>query len=169
MVVFLLLSILFSTLTVSFFKIFEIKKVQTFQAIVMNYLSCGIIGNLLSEKTVFQIQVWNTDWYIYTLILGFLFISILFCIGLTAQKMGVSVSMVAAKLSVVIPVLVSVFIHHEMPGTIAIIGIVVSMLAVVVMSRSNEEHTSSANLWILPLLVFVGSGLIGWVFTCGTS
>ena len=67
MVVFLLLSILFSTLTVSFFKIFEIKRVQTFQAIVMNYLSCGIIGNLLSDKTVFQIQVWNTDWYIYTL------------------------------------------------------------------------------------------------------
>jgi drug/metabolite transporter (DMT)-like permease len=160
MVVFLLLSILFSTLTVSFFKIFEIKKVQTFQAIVMNYLSCGVIGNILSEKTVFQIQVWNTDWYIYTLILGSLFISILFCIGLTAQKMGVSVSMVAAKLSVVIPVLVAVFLHHEMPGIIGVIGIVVSMIAVLIMSRSNEEQATSANLWILPLLVFVGSGFI---------
>jgi drug/metabolite transporter (DMT)-like permease len=74
--------------------------------------------------------------------------------------MGVSVSMVAAKLSVVIPVLVAVFLHHEMPGIIGVIGIVVSMIAVIIMSRSNEEQATSANLWILPLLVFVGSGFI---------
>lgn len=160
MVIFLLLSIVFSTLTVSFFKLFELKGVRTFEAIVFNYLSCGIVGSILADKTVFTQAVWATSWYPYTLFLGFLFISIFLAIGLTAQRMGVSVSMVAAKLSVMIPVIVAILLYKEQPGILQLIGIVFSLVAVVIMSTGNQTENNQSKLWYLPVLVFVGSGMI---------
>ena len=59
---YLVLSILFSTLTVSFFKVFERKNVDTFQAIVFNYLGCSILGNLVADETIFRLP--------FTLLLG---------------------------------------------------------------------------------------------------
>lgn len=163
MINYLILSILFSSITVSFFKLFELKNVQTFQAIVMNYISCGIIGSLFAEQTIFDAKVWTLPWYGYAVILGMLFISIFYCIGLTAQKLGVSVSMVAAKLSVVIPVLIALVFQGEQLNALTAAGIVLSLIAVFVMSSSagSEENKMLAkyDFW-LPLAVFAGSGAI---------
>jgi drug/metabolite transporter (DMT)-like permease len=163
MINYLILSILFSSITVSFFKLFELKNVQTFQAIVMNYISCGIIGSLFAEQTIFEAKVWTLPWYGYAVILGMLFISIFYCIGLTAQKLGVSVSMVAAKLSVVIPVLIALVFQGEQLNALTAAGIVLSLIAVFVMSSSSgsEENKTQAKHYIwLPLAVFAGSGAI---------
>ena len=43
--IFLLLSILASTITVSFFKIFERVGVNTLQGIIFNYVTCAVLGN----------------------------------------------------------------------------------------------------------------------------
>jgi uncharacterized membrane protein len=163
MINYLILSVLFSSITVSFFKLFEIKNVQTFQAIVMNYISCGIIGSLFAEQTIFEAKVWTLPWYGYAVILGMLFISIFYCIGLTAQKLGVSVSMVAAKLSVVIPVLIALLFQGEQLNALTAAGIVLSLIAVFVMSSSSgsAENKIQAKYYIwLPLAVFAGSGAI---------
>jgi drug/metabolite transporter (DMT)-like permease len=163
MVNYLLLSVLFSSITVSFFKLFELKNVKTFQAIVMNYISCGLIGSLFADHTIFEAKVWTMPWFGFAVVLGFLFISIFFCIGLTAQKLGVSVSMVAAKLSVVIPVLIALFFQGEQLKLLSAGGIVLSLLAVYLMSRSSQstENTKANKQFIwLPLVVFAGSGAI---------
>lgn len=163
MVNYLLLSVLFSSITVSFFKLFELKNVKTFQAIVMNYISCGLIGSLFADHTIFEVKVWTMPWFGFAVVLGFLFISIFFCIGLTAQKLGVSVSMVAAKLSVVIPVLIALFFQGEQLNLLSAGGIVLSLLAVYLMSRSSQstENTKANKQFIwLPLVVFAGSGAI---------
>jgi len=148
---------------VSFFKLFDLKNVQTFQAIVMNYISCGIIGSLFADQTIFEAKVWTLPWYGYAVVLGMLFISIFYCIGLTAQKLGVSVSMVAAKLSVVIPVLIALVFQGEQLNALTATGIVLSLIAVFVMSSSagSEENKMQAkyDFW-LPLAVFAGSGAI---------
>lgn len=159
--IYLLLSILFSSVTVSFFKVFELKKVNTFQAIIFNYLTCGIIGNLLAQRHSWDAQIISSPWILITLALGFLFISIFYCIALTAQRISVSASMVAAKLSVVVPVLMAWILYHEELHTLKLIGIVVSLLAVYFISRKNEtSHGSGFMLLLLPALVFMGSGAI---------
>ncbi|MBC7383518.1 MAG: EamA family transporter [Bacteroidia bacterium] len=159
--IYLFLSILFSTITVSMFKVFERKGVDTFQAIVINYIICSLIGNMLAPHTIITQQVWLQPWFIYALALGFLFITIFNFIGQTAQKLGVSVSMVAAKLSVAVPVIFAVVLYHEPVGSAKIAGILVSMLAVYFISRKNNEAThTEKKLWHLPMIVFVGSGCI---------
>lgn len=160
--IFLLLSIILSVLTVSFFKLFERYHVNTFQAILVNYVTCIVIGNVLSTETILLQPFWGEPWFGYALALGFVFISVFYAIGLTSQQMGVSVSMVAAKLSVVIPVSVAFWMHGETVGFLKIIGIVLSLVAVFLISRKEQEQAviGSRGVWLLPIYVFVGSGII---------
>jgi drug/metabolite transporter (DMT)-like permease len=159
---YLLLSILLSVLTVSFFKLFERYQVNTLQAIVINYFTCIGMGNLLSSNPIILQPFWVEPWFPYAIILGFLFIAIFYAIGLTSQKMGVSVSMVAAKLSVVIPVSIAFLFHGDNMTMAKITGIVVSLIAVYFMSKkqNSQLHSQPKGLWLLPVIVFVGSGII---------
>jgi drug/metabolite transporter (DMT)-like permease len=160
--IFLIFSIIASTITVSFFKIFERVGVNTLQGIIFNYITCAVFGNLITNETpVITTDFYNQPWFPYTLLLGFLFISIFFAIGETSQKMGVSVSMVSAKLSVVVPIVFALLFFSESLTVFQIAGIVLSLLAVYFISQKhNDGFTKTKNIWILPAIVFIGSGII---------
>lgn len=160
--IFLIFSIIASTITVSFFKIFERVGVNTLQGIIFNYITCAVLGNLITNETpVITTDFYNQPWFPYTLLLGFLFISIFFAIGETSQKMGVSVSMVSAKLSVVVPIVFALLFFSESLTVFQIAGIVLSLLAVYFISQKhNDGSTKTKNIWILPAIVFIGSGII---------
>ncbi len=160
--IFLILSIIASTITVSFFKIFERVGVNTLQGIIFNYITCAVLGNLITNETpVITTDFYNQPWFPYTLLLGFLFISIFFAIGQTSQKMGVSVSMVSAKLSVVVPIVFALLFFNESLTVFQIAGIALSLLAVYFISQKhNDGSTKTKNIWILPAIVFIGSGII---------
>lgn len=158
--IYLILSILFSVITVSFFKLFEKYRVHTFSAIVLNYSSCVILGNVTGEHAVSLTPFYNEPWFLYTLILGALFISIFMCIGLTAQKLGVSVSMLAAKLSVVVPVVVAFFMYDESVTALKLTGIVLSLAAVYLISKKDDVMHVHPLYILLPVAVFAGSGMI---------
>jgi len=159
--IYLLFSIVFSTITVSFFKLFERYNVDTLQAIVFNYITCAIIGNFILNNNIIEARVWELSWFVFAFILGLLFITIFICIGLTAQKISISASMVAAKLSVAIPVLSAFFLYHETLSIYKIIGILLSFVAVWLISKKNNQNNSNNILLItLPVIVFIGSGMI---------
>jgi drug/metabolite transporter (DMT)-like permease len=161
--IYLLLSIFLSVLTVCFFKLFERFNVNTFQAIIINYATCVVVGNLFLPEPVITRPFWNEPWFLYALFLGVVFISIFYSIGLTSQKMGVSVSMVAAKLSVVVPITVAVLLHGETLNMLKVAGIVLSLTSVYLISKKENEQVEGATnklLWLLPIIVFAGSGVI---------
>ncbi|MBP7511798.1 MAG: DMT family transporter [Bacteroidia bacterium] len=158
--IYLLLSILFSTITVSFFKIFDLKKIDTFSAIVFNYLTCTLIGTYFSSHKIYEPQIWQSNWIFIAAGLGFLFISIFYLIALTAQKISISASMVSAKLSVVIPVLVALIFFNENITWLKAIGILNSLIAVYFISKKDNIDVKNKLLIFLPMAVFLGSGLI---------
>jgi drug/metabolite transporter (DMT)-like permease len=159
--IFLILSILFSSITVSFFKVFELKKVDTFQAIIVNYFTCSIIGSFFADNLLWSKAVWNSEWIYFAILLGLLFIGIFYCIALTAQKISVSASMVAAKLSVVVPVLMAWMLYNETLNAPKMVGISISLIAVYFISNKKDGGSAKlAHLWFLPVLVFLGSGSI---------
>lgn len=157
--IYLLLSILFSTITVAFFKWFDIKKVDTLQAIVVNYFTCTLAGCFLTADHIFKIGFWQTDWFVWVCILGLLFITIFYAIAKTAQTISVAASMVAAKLSVIIPVVFAVVMYHESLSLWQVLGILLSLLAVYFISASEGETPKGLSVG-LPALVFIGSGAI---------
>ena len=158
--IYLLLSIVFSTSLFVIFKYFDIFKIDTLKAIVVNYIVAFILGFVLAEIDFSVAELPSQPWFFGAMTLGLLFVSIFFVMALTAQRNGVSVVSVAGKMSVVIPVIFGVVLYNESLSAIKIIGIVLAVIAVYLASvKEDLEKHEKAGL-LLPGILFLGSGAI---------
>lgn len=158
--IYLLLSILASTLIFVIFTLLGKYKINTLQAIVVNYFTAFITGVLSSTETISFNKIINEDWIYGAIFLGFLFISIFNVMALTAQRNGLSVASVASKMSVVIPIVFGIYAYNESLTIIKTIGILLALFAVYLTSvKAKTGKVSLKNLW-LPILLFFGSGTI---------
>ncbi len=157
---YLALSILFSSLIFVIFKLFDTYNVTTLYAIITNYVvACGV-GFFFYEGTITISEIPKKPWFWGTFLLGFLFIGVFNLMAATAQKVGVSVASVATKMSLVIPVVLGVFLYKETVGFVKIIGIVLALVAVYFASYKEGAAKAGKNALLLPIMVFLGSGLI---------
>lgn len=158
--VYLLLSILSSTGIFVVFKLFERFQVNIFQAIVTNYVVACTCGLLFYSGEVSLDYLSGQSWFVYTLVLGLLFITVFNLMALTTQRNGLSVVSVATKMSVVVPILFGLFYYKESTGALKLIGIALALTSVYLVSLRGESTTNKNKGFVLPLLVFLGSGVI---------
>ena len=158
--IYLVLSILISSSLFVIFKLFEVYKINTLQAIVVNYFVAFTIGYSLSEAKVGLTDIPQQPWFFGAIFLGFLFVSIFNVMALTAQINGLSVASVAGKMSVVIPVIFGIFVYNESIGFVKIIGILLALIAVYLTSMKSGDFSKEKQMLIYPILLFLGSGVI---------
>ena len=157
--------ILTSYLTLAF-KVCEKYRVSIFQAIVFNYITCVITGSFVNGSFPVNAAVVNTPWFTWACVMGVLFVSIFNIVGITTQKIGVAVASVANKLSLIIPVILSVYLYEETVAGWKLAGVVLALVAVVLTcyqsKKENATTGSTIRKWeyILPFILFVGSGLL---------
>jgi len=156
--IYLALSIFCSTLIVLLFKGFQHYRIDSFQAIVFNYLTCAIVGlTYTSAGQLMKVPHWNG--LPYALGLGTLFIGLFYLIARTTQTIGVTVASVAQKLSFVVPVVAGILMFNEAFNYLKVIGFILAILSVLFVSRtSNSEISVKGHLW-MPVVVFAGSGV----------
>ena len=159
--IYLIISICISSSLFVIFKLFEVFKIDTLQAIIVNYLAAAILGFSMSKHSVSLNEITNEPWFLGAFLLGMLFIAVFNLMALTSQRNGLSVASVASKMSLVIGVLFGILYYGESANYIKIIGIVLALIAVYLASIKKGQSTTqkSGNL-LFPLLVFVGSGTI---------
>jgi drug/metabolite transporter (DMT)-like permease len=157
--IYLLLSVLFSTGLFVIFKYFGIYKIDVLKAIFVNYLVAFSMGFLLSERKIPLQEIYLEPWFLGALFLGALFVSIFFVMAMTAQKNGVSVASIAGKMSVVVPVFFGIILYNESVTFLKILGIVIALVAVY-LSSVKEEKTAKKGTLLFPILLFLGSGII---------
>ncbi len=157
--IFLLLSILFSTGLFVIFKYFGVYKVDVLKAIFINYIVAFSMGFLLAERQIPINEIYLEPWFPGSLVLGALFVSIFFVMAMTAQRNGVSVTSIAGKMSVVIPVLFGVFLYNESVTFLKILGIIIALVAVY-LSSVKEDKSENTGTLLFPVLLFLGSGAI---------
>ena len=148
---------------------FKVFKVHTFQAIVINYIVCVITGALFAgpEKVLNTVDI-KTAWFWIGVGLGLVFIVTFYLMALTTQKYSITVSSIAAKMSLVIPVVVSFFVLGTVSKSYSLLnyfGMFLALPAILLGSikknSSNEGNTTYSGLkLLLPLAVFLASGLI---------
>lgn len=159
--IYLLLSVLSSTIIFVVFRLYTRFNVNTLQAIIVNYfIACtvGFFGYI--EGSDFS-HVPSENWFPGALMLGILFITVFNLAAITTQKSGLSVVAVATKMSVAIPVLFGIFLYKESTGALKLTGIVLALAAVYLTSiKTREGLTIKSKNLIFPLLVFLGSGII---------
>ena len=158
--IYLILSILVSSLLFVIFKLFEVFKINTLQAIVVNYCIAFSFGISISTNGIPIGEIPEQPWFFGALFLGFIFITIFNVMAITAQKNGLSVASVAGKMSVVIPVVFGILAYKEGVGYVKVFGIILALVAVyLTASKSDTKAVSNKNL-LFPLLLFLGSGIL---------
>jgi drug/metabolite transporter (DMT)-like permease len=150
------------------FKLYERHRVQTFQAIVVNYLTCFVVGLVVStENLPILIDGLGQPWFWLALVLGALFIGTFYLIALTAQRMGITVASVATKISLVIPVLFSLLVLQTSLKDYTLLnylGMGVALVAVLLTSIRTKPYPPSGHLpqltsFGLPFLIFLNTGI----------
>ena len=157
--IFLLLSILFSTGLFVVFKYFGIYKIDVLKAIFVNYIVAFSMGFFFAERQIPISEIYLQPWFSGALFLGALFVSIFFVMAMTAQKNGVSVTSIAGKMSVVVPVFFGILLYNESVTFLKIVGIIMALIAVY-LSSVKEEKSEKKGTLLLPILLFIGSGTI---------
>lgn len=159
--IYLLLSILSSSIIFVVFNLYKKYGVNTLQAIIVNYFIACAVGFFGFIKSTDITAIPHKDWFPGTLILGVLFIVVFYLAAITTQRSGLSVVSVATKMSVAIPVLFGILYFNESSGIMKSAGIILALVAVYLSSVKNRSGIAikKENL-IFPILVFLGSGII---------
>ncbi|WP_179320240.1 EamA family transporter [Winogradskyella helgolandensis] len=158
--IYLLLSVLSSTAIFVLFKLFSKYKIDTLQAIVINYATAFGFGLIFNDAKINISEIIQTHWFIAAIGLGFLFIAIFNVMALTAQKNGLSVASVASKMSLIIPVIFGIYANNESTETQKLIGIALALVAVYLTSIKQKDNTIVTKSIYLPIILFFGSGII---------
>lgn len=157
-------SIVFSSYLTLAFKACERYGVSIFQAIVFNYITCVITGSIVNGGFPINSESMQTTWFAWACVMGVLFIVIFNLIGLTTQNNGVAVASVASKLSLVIPVVLSVYLYQEKVVGWKLMGVILALVAVVFTcyQKRSVQKSSRSGWWVvaLPVILFIGSGLL---------
>ncbi len=163
---FLVLSVVLSVALLLNFRLFPRFGVNTFQAIVFNYLVCFLTGYaLLPAGQSFTID-FSATWTWLALGLGVGFIVTFLLSGVSTQRMGITATSLANNLSLVIPVCFSLFVFGSAGrsfDSLNYAGLVLALVAVGLSTYKKEQGVgvkgvrSGANT-LLPVAVFVMYG-----------
>lgn len=166
-VIYLLTSILLSTGIFVLFQMFKRWEVHTFQAIVINYGVAAAMGWVLADGVSLFQDVQRESWVWIALIMGLLFIYLFQLIARATQEIGLTVTSIASKLSMVLPV--ALFLAFDPLDELTVpkgIAIALAVPAIVLSSWKGNQgiSASGASRWIIPMIIFLGSGLIDLMF-----
>ena len=157
------LTIVTFSLMLIIFKYFEIFKVNNLQAIIVNYITAGVLalvadGSVLTNN--FSItNLFQSTFIYYALIIGVLFIITFNLIAFGTQKIGIAITTVSNKMSMIIPVLIGLFVFKEDKNFLKLIGIILAILAIFFSCSKNGKLSFDKKYLPIIILVFIGQGI----------
>jgi len=144
---------------------FEKYKVDNLQALIVNYLTAAGCSYFFLEQDFSLNHVLNSDWLYHAIIIGTLFIIVFNFYAFGTQKVGIAVTTVANKMSLIIPVCAALILYPNEEFTflkgiafiLALIGIYLSS------TKAGRLSFNKKYLWLI-ILVFVGQGMSDAIF-----
>ncbi len=164
----LVLTIIFTSWLLISFRVFALFHIDNLQAIIFNYIVCSIIGFSFfnNYQLLSGLEALDT-WIIFALLTGACFLPSFYLMSYTVKKVSVTVSTIASKTSLIIPVSVSIlYLNSDAPFTaVNLIGLSLGLGAILLSSLkfSTTKKTTDTKFrfeYFLPLLVFIGAGLV---------
>jgi drug/metabolite transporter (DMT)-like permease len=156
---FLVLCILSSTLIFISFRYFETFRINIFNAIIVNYFTASSLAFILISDSTILIPGEFSSWMTMALLLGILFVIIFYLIAITTQEVGIAVSSIACKMSMILPILFSILYYNENVSGIKIAGIILAPAGVVLSVIKKDISLQNKKFIVLPLVMFLGVGI----------
>ena len=145
---------------------FEKYKVDNLQALIVNYLTAAGCSYFFLEQDFSLNHVLNSDWLYHAMIIGTLFIIVFNFYAFGTQKVGIAVTTVANKMSLIIPVCAALILYPENNTFDELKGIAFILALIGIYLSSTKAGKLSFNkkyLWLI-ILVFVGQGMSDAIF-----
>lgn len=147
---------------VMLFKYFEKINVNNLQAISANYFTAGILSIIFLPNT-FEFDKINysntTIFFVLAFIVGLLFVLTFNLYAYGAQKIGVTPSTIANKMSMIIPIIIGTILLNEEVTFNKILGILFAFVAIFLSSIGDRKYSLDKNHLIIIVLLFIGQGL----------
>lgn len=160
---YLILSILSSTLILVIFRLYKQYGINTFQAIVFNYIVAFTVGfSLYGDQWDIHFVTTDNQWIPFSLVIGTLFISLFLLIGKSSQENGIGITSVTVKMSLAIPVSLAIILYNEaiyFTKIVGIIGALVGVFLITYQKKQQRQKKGKGNVLFL-IILFVGSGLL---------
>ncbi|MBW7846871.1 MAG: DMT family transporter [Bacteroidales bacterium] len=156
--VFLLLSIVFSTATLLLFRFFHQWKVHNLQAITLNYLIASSMGFLFFGSLPHYDLLIQKTWLWLAMGMGILFIASFFLLALSSQKAGVSATAIASRMSVIIPVTSGFLLFGEKATFLKITGILLALPSFYFTLKNEKKYALSFLGFLFLIGAFLGVG-----------
>ncbi|HWH78164.1 MAG TPA: EamA family transporter [Candidatus Binatus sp.] len=159
--IYLLLAILGSGVIPVIFRAFDGWRVNLFWAILVNYITCVLIGNLLAADGLNLSSLVSQPWIGLAALQGTLLAVNFYLLAHTAQRAGVAIAALASRLSVAIPSILAFALYGDSLTTIKIAGLLAALLALYLCTAPdrNSAGLSSRLFHLLPVLVFASFGV----------
>ena len=106
-IIYLIIATICAAMFSVMFKIFHIKGVDSGQAIFFNYLTAFILGILFSLHGELVVNPFKAHWLVPVLILGLIFMAGMILLSDSTRRVGVAISTVCSRASMVIPIILA--------------------------------------------------------------
>lgn len=119
------------------------------------------MGIIMSHQIPDVAMIVQKPWFPFAVYLGFSFFCIFNLMGYVANNIGVTVTSVASKLSMVIPVTAAILLYHDSFPFLNIIAVLLALAAVFLVSLTEKSHAKHMEVkgLLLAFLIFLGSGI----------
>jgi len=157
---FLLLVILCSTSIALILKYSDTKKGEPIVLLAGNYLVASLIGLILlilNDEKIFSIQT-----LIFGAGLGLLFVLSFFVYAKAISYAGTGLATTSARLSVIIPILLSIIIFNELPNELHLLGFLFTVITFILFYYSvkgNHRDGEGVLKYFFLIAVFIGIGI----------
>ncbi len=158
---YLILSILSSVGILIIFKIADIKKIELYSIILINYLTASAFGFLYDDSNISILEIIGAPWLFIAFVIGIMFITIFFLLGYSTQKAGIAITSLSAKISLVIPFVFSIIYDPaDKLTTSNLLGISLALIALGLSVWKKKTSNIESKYIILPVILFLGLGLV---------
>ena len=167
---YVLYAIILITILAVQFKLHAKYQVNTYQAIVVNYILCIILSYTLVADLPEAGEIVRAEWFPFSVLLGLLFISGFNILAVTIDVIGMAMAAVFQKISMIIPVVLAIILFYEKTGIIKIAGIMLACIAILLTYEKSKnkvqqaDHHLSLLQLLAPPLTFVIGGVIDYIF-----
>lgn len=160
-IIFLIVATVFAAMFSVLFKIFHIKGIDSNQAIFFNYLSAFVFGLIFSFNGGMAVNPIKSFWFVPVLCIGLVFVLGMVMLSESTKRVGVAISTVCSRASMIIPILVSYIMIEgsDKPKWLPICLIIIAMTLTVWTNTSSGGPRMSFRDVIAPISVFIMFGL----------
>src|SRR5262249_14231166 len=155
--IFLLLAIVCSAALPLLFRAFDDWRVNLFLAIPANYFPSIVGGGSFAPPPQPASELLSQAWLLLPTLQGLVLAVTFYLLAYTAQRAGVSVAVLASRLSVAIPAILAFVLYGDSLNAVKIVGLATALSSLYLCTVTGQDF-GVTHVWlrrVLPVLVFV--------------